>query len=426
MKKIYALLMANAITLTAMASAVNGTYLGESSYSFAFGTGEGDLTAITITDNNDEAGTVSVVFSSDYWGTYTYHAATVTIQSGACSIEANETQSIASPMTGATSEYEGTFSAVLSDNGLTATNVIAMGGMGNVTSNFTQSNASLLARCYMGTSSYSFAFGTGSDDITSVRLAANPNGTVNVTFESDYWGTYQYDSVAVVEDEAGFTLNATQMQAIASPMTGATSQYEGTFSATIQNGVLACTNVIAMGGMGNVTSTFLESAASIISGKYFGLSDYSFAFGTGSEDVTVINVDANPNGTVNVTFDSDYWGTYHYDSVAVSEADGLYSLSATQMQAIASPMTGATSEYEGSFTATVDNHKMTATNVIAMGGMGNVTSTFNQSIYTELERIERDALRDAADAAIYSLDGRRINQLQKGINIVGGKKVLVK
>ena len=424
MKKIYAFLMANAITLSAMASAVNGTYLGESSYSFAFGTGEGDATAITITDNDDEAGTVTVVFASDYWGTYTYHAASVAIQAGACSIEANEMQAIASPMTGATSEYEGTFSATLSDAGLTATNVIAMGGMGNVTSTFSQSNASLLARRYMGTSSYSFAFGTGDGDLTSVLLSANPNGTVNVTFESDYWGTYQYDSVAVVEAEGAYTLDAVQMQAIASPMTGATSEYEGTFSATIQNGVLSCTNVIAMGGMGNVTSTFLESAASIISGKYFGLSDYSFAFGTSSDDVTVINVDANPNGTVNVTFASDYWGTYQYDSVAVSEAEGIYSLSAVQMQAIASPMTGATSEYEGTFTATVQNHKMSATNVIAMGGMGNVTSTFNQSVYTELDRLE--GASDTEATAIYSLDGRRLDQLQKGINIVGGKKILVK
>ena len=43
-----------------------------------------------------------------------------------------------------------------------------------------------------------------------------------------------------------------------------------------------------------------------------------------------------------------------------------------------------------------------------------------------IDRINELAANKAKAPAIYNLAGQRINALQKGLNIVGGKKVLVK
>jgi hypothetical protein len=45
---------------------------------------------------------------------------------------------------------------------------------------------------------------------------------------------------------------------------------------------------------------------------------------------------------------------------------------------------------------------------------------------TGIKRTEDTEKTEATEGVIYNLQGQRLNSLQRGINIIGGKKVLIK
>ena len=61
----------------------------------------------------------------------------------------------------------------------------------------------------------------------------------------------------------------------------------------------------------------------------------------------------------------------------------------------------------------------------AIGDVYHWTVTYNE-IVTGIEAVKTAEGADLENAVIYNLNGQRIDKAQKGINIVNGKKVIIK
>lgn len=326
-----------------------------------------------------DATTVKVVYSNDTWGDYTVDQATITTNSdGTYTLSGSGSATITIPGSTESSTYDCTLSGTV-ESDLTATIVFTMAVMGTTTVTVTEGTAgSGIASAYLETLNYSGGAATvnnnmfpeGYADSGTLTVEANSDGeTINVTYASDTWGTYDLEGLTVSNDgDSYFTISGSGTVDIAYGSYSFTDQpytLEATINADATEYTFTYTVEIDMLGTTTIVYTYPteeedeeeeeenlgdETEGSALAGTYTGTLDVAvstYEYGPYSDQQVIIS--ANDDGTINIIYDAydDYssgsgynWGDYELTNVTVYESDGVYQFSTT----------GTATIYYGSFT----------------------------------------------------------------------------
>lgn len=250
---------------TPAAQVVAGSYSGYSSTAFAYSSTPlvYDGESVAVTANSD--GTVNVVLTSTTWGTSTISNATVTSNGSAYTLAGSGSTAITGH-SGSASTYEctlaGTISADKSTYNLAFTLPSLMGGTTITFINGEAPAGQLLQGSYSGWSSFSSAYFSGMNyDGQTVKLTANEDGTVKVSYTSDDLGSSEIDGVTVEKDGENYKIAGTGTFSMG--MNGSNPkdydcELSGTISADKQTYSIAFSLPSVMGGS---TITFQNGSA---------------------------------------------------------------------------------------------------------------------------------------------------------------------
>lgn len=324
-----------------------------------------------------DATTVKVVYNNDTWGDYTVDQATITTNSdGTYTLSGSGSATITIPGSTESSTYDCTLSGTV-DSDLTATIVFTMAVMGTTTVTVTEGTAdSGVASAYLETVDYSSGAAIVNNNIFqdyadsgTLTVEANSDGeTINVTYASDTWGTYDLEGLTVSNNGAGyFTISGSGTVDITYGSYSFTDQpytLEATISEDATDYTFTYTVEIDVLGTTTIVYTYTteeeeeeeedlgdETEGSALAGTYTGTLDVSLSdtYYYGPYDDQQIIITANDDGTINIIYDaydnytsgSGYdWGDYELTSVTVYESDGVYQFSTS----------GTSTIYYGSFT----------------------------------------------------------------------------
>ena len=133
-----------------------------------------------------------------------------------------------------------------------------------------------------------------------------------------------------------------------------------------------------MGGM-NITFTLGEIPVSkLLAGSYEGWTEASCAYFEGMQATDqTLSLTANADDTFTLAYTSDSWGEFSFESLSVTSANGIYTLSGKGVTMMG--MDGNVSEYPCTVTGSIDANKENVSFTFTVPGvMGGLTITFTQ------------------------------------------------
>lgn len=176
-------------------------------------------------------------------------------------------------------------------------------------------------------------------------ITENSDGTVNLTYTSQTWGTSVFTNVAVNEDGEKYSLAETG-GTIALAGHGGVNNYDAVLqSGTVMKQTGACTIVVkAPSVMYGTTMTFSTEnmpVSLVVTGTYEGWTCASATyFSEMNNDGDKAEIAAASETTADVTYTSAIWGTATFKGVSISQTDGSYILTSGTESTILMPVMG--------------------------------------------------------------------------------------
>lgn len=193
----------------------------------------------------------------------------------------------------------------------------------------------------------------------TVTVTANGDGTVEVAYVNDTWGTYTLTAATVTAaDDGSYSIAGEGTCAMASH-SGGTSEYYCEGELTIADGAVSEGTFTVEAVMGGTVVTYASGDApafEIGAGDHRGYAEVMFAYistpmcnAYDTLTVTVAGTDV-----LDISYTNPTWGEYTVDSALVTaNDDGSYSIEGTGTGAMALH-SGGTSEYYCELSATID------------------------------------------------------------------------
>ena len=240
-----------------------------------------------------------------------------------------------------------------------------------------------IAGTYAGYSEAAFQYTdtplVSADESLTIQTDAD-NTTATITYTSSSFGEFTISGTEVTYASGTYTLSgegSTMME-----MSGNVSEYECTLKGTLNEakneGAFTFNVPAVMGGM-NITFTLGEIPVSkLLAGSYEGWTEASCAYFEGMQATDqTLSLTANADDTFTLAYTSDSWGEFSFESLSVTSANGIYTLSGKGVTMMG--MDGNVSEYPCTVTGSIDANKENVSFTFTVPGvMGGLTITFTQ------------------------------------------------
>ncbi len=415
MKKIYTLM--GAVMLLAghvMADTIKGYEIADCAYFQNYGF---QIAAqLEVTEND------SVTFISPTWGTFAYSPESLTSVESDGSVAVSGTGKCLMPSmrTGEITEYYSEMSMTIDIDGYVKGDFVVPAVMGGTTVHFGAVQESYpvyeIADCAYF-QNYGFSLG---NEITITPVVAD---TVAIAYTSPTWGNYKMDTTVVVLEEGVLTFKGTGTALIAGH--GGVTEYYAEDSLVIDGAKIGGAFVVpgVMGGTTVRVANYDIPYAYGAAGEYIvnEIADCAYFQDYGWTAEQTVTVTAFTNDSVKIDYVSPTWGTFSFPSVAVSSDSTNYIL--IGIGTVSMPgMDGSVKDYYAEVNAEIVNGAFSGTFNVpgVMGGTNVRLGDIEEPVGIQILKAE------AAEQVIYDLQGRRLNGLQNGFNIINGKKVIIR
>lgn len=240
-----------------------------------------------------------------------------------------------------------------------------------------------IAGTYAGYSEAAFQYTdtplVSADESLTIQTDAD-NTTATITYTSSSFGEFTISGTKVTYASGTYTLSGEGSTMMG--MSGNVSEYECTLKGTLNEakneGAFTFNVPAVMGGM-NITFTLGEIPVSkLLAGSYEGWTEASCAYFEGMQATDqTLSLTANADDTFTLAYTSDSWGEFSFESLSVTSANGIYTLSGKGVTMMG--MDGNVSEYPCTVTGSIDANKENVSFTFTVPGvMGGLTITFTQ------------------------------------------------
>lgn len=225
----------------------------------------------------------------------------------------------------------------------------------------------------------------------SVSIAADDDlNEADVTYISDTWGTFTFDDATVSFADGVYTLTGEGTTAMPSHQGSGTTEYAAVLSATIDAGGTAQFSFQVPGVMNGLSILVANDKAPLAYGVaktykgYTSASSQYFPAMTADNETVVLTAQETDLTTVSVSFTSETWGTFSCDNVAVSYADGTFTLEGSGTCSMGMSAENVR-EYDMQFNGTVKADGTPAFTFSVPAVMGGLTINFTEGETPEAE-----------------------------------------
>ena len=240
-----------------------------------------------------------------------------------------------------------------------------------------------IAGTYAGYSEAAFQYTdtplVSADESLTIQTDAD-NTTATITYTSSSFGEFTISGTKVTYASGTYTLSGEGSTMMG--MSGNVSEYECTLKGTLNEakneGAFTFNVPAVMGGM-NITFILGEVPVSkLLAGSYEGWTEASCAYFEGMQATDqTLSLTANADDTFTLAYTSDSWGEFSFESLSVTSANGIYTLSGKGVTMMG--MDGNVSEYPCTVTGSIDANKENVSFTFTVPGvMGGLTITFTQ------------------------------------------------
>lgn len=240
-----------------------------------------------------------------------------------------------------------------------------------------------IAGTYAGYSEAAFQYTdtplVSADESLTIQTDAD-NTTATITYTSSSFGEFTISGTKVTYASGTYTLSGEGSTMMG--MSGNVSEYECTLKGTLNEakneGAFTFNVPAVMGGM-NITFILGEVPVSkLLAGSYKGWTEASCAYFEGMQATDqTLSLTANADDTFTLAYTSDSWGEFSFESLSVTSANGIYTLSGKGVTMMG--MDGNVSEYPCTVTGSIDANKENVSFTFTVPGvMGGLTITFTQ------------------------------------------------
>lgn len=242
-----------------------------------------------------------------------------------------------------------------------------------------------VAGTYAGYSEAAFQYTdtplVSADESLTIQTDAD-NTTATITYTSSSFGEFTISGTEVTYANGTYTLSGEGSTIMG--MSGNVNEYEyectlkGTLNEAKNEGTFTFNVPAVMGGM-NITFTLGEIPVSkLLAGSYEGWTEASCAYFEGMQATDqTLSLTANADDTFTLAYTSDSWGEFSFESLSVTSANGIYTLSGKGVTMMG--MDGNVSEYPCTVTGSIDANKENVSFTFTVPGvMGGLTITFTQ------------------------------------------------
>lgn len=240
-----------------------------------------------------------------------------------------------------------------------------------------------IAGTYAGYSEAAFQYTdtplVSADESLTIQTDAD-NTTATITYTSSSFGEFTISGTEVTYASGTYTLSGEGSTMMG--MSGNVSEYECTLKGTLNEakneGAFTFNVPAVMGGM-NITFILGEVPVSkLLAGSYEGWTEASCAYFEGMQATDqTLSLTANADDTFTLAYTSDSWGEFSFESLSVTSANGIYTLSGEGVTMMG--MDGNISEYPCTVTGRIDANKENVSFTFTVPGvMGGLTITFTQ------------------------------------------------
>ena len=240
-----------------------------------------------------------------------------------------------------------------------------------------------IAGTYAGYSEAAFQYTdtplVSADESLTIQTDAD-NTTATITYTSSSFGEFTISGTEVTYASGTYTLSGEGSTMMG--MSGNVSEYECTLKGTLNEakneGAFTFNVPAVMGGM-NITFILGEVPVSkLLAGSYEGWTEASCAYFEGMQATDqTLSLTANADDTFTLAYTSDSWGEFSFESLSVTSANGIYTLSGKGVTMMG--MDGNVSEYPCTVTGSIDANKENVSFTFTVPGvMGGLTITFTQ------------------------------------------------
>lgn len=240
-----------------------------------------------------------------------------------------------------------------------------------------------IAGTYAGYSEAAFQYTdtplVSADESLTIQTDAD-NTTATITYTSSSFGEFTISGTKVTYASGTYTLSGEGSTMMG--MSGNVSEYECTLKGTLNEakneGAFTFNVPAVMGGM-NITFILGEVPVSkLLAGSYKGWTEASCAYFEGMQATDqTLSLTANADDTFTLAYTSDSWGEFSFESLSVTSANGIYTLSGEGVTMMG--MDGNISEYPCTVTGSIDANKENISFTFTVPGvMGGLTITFTQ------------------------------------------------
>lgn len=240
-----------------------------------------------------------------------------------------------------------------------------------------------VAGTYAGYSEAAFQYTdtplVSADESLTIQTDAD-NTTATITYTSSSFGEFTISGTEVTYANGTYTLSGEGSTMMG--MSGNISEYECTLKGTLNEakneGTFTFNVPAVMGGM-NITFILGEVPVSkLLAGSYKGWTEASCAYFEGMQATDqTLSLTANADDTFTLAYTSDSWGEFSFESLSVTSANGIYTLSGEGVTMMG--MDGNVSEYPCTVTGSINANKENVSFTFTVPGvMGGLTITFTQ------------------------------------------------
>lgn len=238
-----------------------------------------------------------------------------------------------------------------------------------------------VAGTYAGYSEAAFQYTdtplVSADESLTIQTDAD-NTTATITYTSSSFGEFTISGTEVTYANGTYTLSGEGSTMMG--MSGNISEYECTLKGTLNEakneGAFTFNVPAVMGGM-NITFILGEVPVSkLLAGSYKGWTEASCAYFEGMQ-ATDQTLSLTADDTFTLAYTSDSWGEFSFESLSVTSANGIYTLSGEGVTMMG--MDGNVSEYPCTVTGSINANKENVSFTFTVPGvMGGLTITFTQ------------------------------------------------
>lgn len=215
----------------------------------------------------------------------------------------------------------------------------------------------------------------------SLKVEANTDETVNVSYTSNSFGTFSIKNAVVKVENSAYTITGTGTTVMGMDE-ASKKEYECTFSATVDGAKANPSFKFKVAAvMGGLEIEFIQGDAPakvVVAGSYNGytkaVAEY-FPNGQYADDQT-IKIDPNSDETVTVSYTSGSFGTFSIKNASVKLENAAYTITGTGTTVMGMDETSK-KEYECELKATIDAAKAEPSIEFKVPSvMGGLTITF--------------------------------------------------